>query len=157
MTDDLRFTSVPTVTAGMGIRRPPGEVFQAFVDSATTTRFWIADSSGRLALGSTVRWDMQAAGASAEVVVKEIDLDRRIAVEWGVGDVFTTVEFQFVAWGDDGTHVEITETGFTGTGDELAARVADSTGRFTMVLCSLKALLEHDITLNAVADRSPTL
>lgn len=47
------------------------------------------------------------------------------------------------------------ETGFTGDGDEMVARIADSTGGFTNVLCALKALLEYDIELNVVLDHTP--
>jgi hypothetical protein len=38
---------------------------------------------------------------------------------------------------------------------QAVARIADSTGGFTMVLCAAKALLEHDIELRAVQDRNP--
>lgn len=31
----------------------------------------------------------------------------------------------------------------------------DSMGGYTMVLCALKALLEHNITLTVVADKAP--
>lgn len=51
--------------------------------------------------------------------------------------------------------MRVTERGLTGNGDELVARAADSTGGFTMVRCSLKALLEHDIERGAVGDRTP--
>jgi hypothetical protein len=51
--------------------------------------------------------------------------------------------------------VRITETGFAGTGDELMKRVANSTEGFSLVLAGLKALLEHNITLNLVSDRFP--
>ena len=54
-----------------------------------------------------------------------------------------------------GRYFEVTETGFGGDADELAAHAAYSTGGFTMVLCSLEALLEHDIGLGAVTDRLP--
>ena len=53
------------------------------------------------------------------------------------------------------TFVSITESGFSGSGDELVRQVADSTQGFTLVLAGLKALLEHDVVLNLVADRYP--
>ena len=45
--------------------------------------------------------------------------------------------------------------GFTGDGDELMKQAADSTGGFSLVLAGLKALLEHNVRLNLVADRYP--
>jgi hypothetical protein len=56
---------------------------------------------------------------------------------------------------DDTTFVAITETGFTGDGDSLVEQVTTSTQGFTLVLAGLKALLEHTIRLNLVADRYP--
>ena len=53
------------------------------------------------------------------------------------------------------TRCSVTETGFTGTGDELVKYVADSTQGFTLMLAGLKALLEHGIQLNLTADRYP--
>ena len=56
---------------------------------------------------------------------------------------------------DGTTFVSITETGFTGNGDELVSQVADSTQGFSLVLAGAKAFLEHNIRLNLVADRYP--
>jgi hypothetical protein len=47
------------------------------------------------------------------------------------------------------------ESGWSGNGDELLKYVADSTQGFTWTLAGLKALLEHGIQLNRVADRFP--
>jgi hypothetical protein len=56
---------------------------------------------------------------------------------------------------DGTTFVSITEAGFTGDGDEVVKQVTDSTQGFTLVLAGLKALLEHNVRLNLVADRYP--
>jgi uncharacterized protein YndB with AHSA1/START domain len=152
---DLRLTHVPSVELGMLIRRPPGDVFQALVDPAITTRFWFTRSTGRVVPGAELRWDWEMYGASAKVSVKEVEEARRILIEWGDGDESTTVEFRLVPWQDDATYLEVTETGLRGDGDELVARAAGSTGGFTIALCALKALLEHDVVLTAVLDRYP--
>jgi uncharacterized protein YndB with AHSA1/START domain len=143
------------VKIGMLIRRPPAEVFQALVDPAITTRFWFTKSSGKLVPGATIQWDWEMYGVSAKVSVKEVEENSRILFEWGDGDESTTVEFRFVPREDDTTYVDVTETGLAGNGDELDARAAGSTGGFTIALCALKALLEHDVVLSAVRDRFP--
>jgi hypothetical protein len=51
--------------------------------------------------------------------------------------------------------VRVTHDEFTGSGDELVKQVADSTQGFSLVLAGMKALLEHNIRLNLVADWSP--
>jgi uncharacterized protein YndB with AHSA1/START domain len=153
--DDLKLTHIPSVEVGMLIRRPPAEVFQAFVDPAITTRFWFTKSSGKLVPGASIRWDWEMFGVSDTVFVKEVEENSRILIEWGDGDESTTVEFRFIPWRDDATYVQVSETGLRGHGDELVSRVADSTGGFYQVLCALKALLEHDIVLTVVLDHNP--
>jgi len=54
-----------------------------------------------------------------------------------------------------GHFVRITNAGFTGDGDALVKQATDSTQGFSFVLAGLKALLEHDVRLNLVADRFP--
>jgi hypothetical protein len=51
--------------------------------------------------------------------------------------------------------VRIINSGFAGGGDAVVQQVADSTQGFSLVLAGLKALLEHGIRLNPVADRYP--
>jgi len=49
----------------------------------------------------------------------------------------------------------VTNSGFTGTGDEQVAKALDSMGGFNLVLAGAKAWLEHGIELNVVLDRHP--
>jgi uncharacterized protein YndB with AHSA1/START domain len=152
--DDLRLTHIPAMKVGLLIRRPPGEVFQAFVDPAITTKFWFTKSSGKMTPGADLHWDWEMYGVSTKVSVKEVEDNSRILFEWD-DDKPRTVELRFTPWGDDATYVQVTETGFSGDGDEIVAQVAGSTGGFTLVLCALKALLEHDVALTVVLDRRP--
>jgi uncharacterized protein YndB with AHSA1/START domain len=152
--NDLRLTHVPSVQVGMLIRRPPGEVFQAFADPAITTKFWFTKSSGAMTPGADLRWDWEMYGVSTKVSVKEVDDNSRILFEWN-DERPTTVELRFIPWENDTTYVRVTETGISGDGDEIVAHVAGSTGGFTTVLCALKALLEHDIALTVILDHHP--
>jgi len=43
-----------TAKAEMLIRRPVGQVFEAFVDPGVTSKFWFSGGSGRLEVGKTV-------------------------------------------------------------------------------------------------------
>jgi len=67
----------------------------------------------------------------------------------------TTIEWTFTPRPDDTTFVSITNSGLTGSGDEIVKKALDSTEGFTFVLAGLKALLEHNIALNLVRDRFP--
>src|ERR1700759_2332884 len=134
-------TSVPAVDVGMLIRQTPEEVFAAFTDPAVTTRFWFTKSSDRLHAGAHVTWEWEMYGVSTDVSVREVEENRRLLFDWGPAGAQTTVEMRFVPYKESGTYVHVAEHGFQGSGDEIVARVIDSTGGFTMVLSAAKALL----------------
>jgi uncharacterized protein YndB with AHSA1/START domain len=153
--DNLQLTHVPIAKTGMLIRKPVAEVFEAFINPGITTQFWFTQSSGRLEVGQQVEWAWEMYGISARVTPKAVEPNRRIVIEWPGYSGPTTVEWTFAPQSDGNTFVTITEAGFTGDGDELVKQATDSTGGFTLVLAGLKALLEHNVRLNLVADRFP--
>lgn len=153
--DNPQLTEVPKTDTGMLIRRPAAEVFEAFVDPDVTTKFWFTKGSGRLEAGKQVQWDWEMYDFSIQVTVKAIEPNRRILIDWpGYGSP-TDVEWIFKPTEDGSTFVSITNSGFTGDGDQVVKQATDSTEGFSLVLAGLKALLEHDVQLNLVADRFP--
>jgi uncharacterized protein YndB with AHSA1/START domain len=153
--DHPEIKQVPSSKTGMLIRRPVAEVFEAFVNPNITTKFWFTKSSGRLEAGQQVQWDWEMYNISAPVTAKVLEPNKRILIEWPGYSGPSTVEWTFEPQEDGTTFVRITESGFTGDGDEIVKQVADSTQGFTLVLAGLKAFLEHNIRLNLVADRFP--
>ena len=151
----MRVEHAPSAKAEMLVRRPIAEFFEAFVDPAVTSRFWFTKGSGRLEAGKQVRWDWEMYGASAQVNVKALEENKRILIEWPAEGTATTVEWLFTPRADDTTFVSISEAGFSGNENEILEQVIGSTEAFTLVLAGLKALLEHDLVLNLVADRFP--
>jgi uncharacterized protein YndB with AHSA1/START domain len=141
--------------AEMLIRKPVAQVFEAFIDPAVTTQFWFTHSSGRLEVGKQVEWKWAMYNVSAQVDVKAIEPHKRILIEWPGYSGLTRVEWTFTAQADNTTFVSITESGFSGDQAQLIEQVGASTGGFTLVLAGLKALLEHNLRLNLVADRFP--
>ena len=153
--DNLQLTQVPISKTGMLIRRPVEDVFEAFISPEITTKFWFTKSSGRLEAGRQIQWEWEMYNVSAVVTVKAIEQHKRIVIGWPGYSGPSMVEWIFAPQKDGRTFVHITEAGFTGNGDELVKQVADSTQGFTLVLAGLKALLEHNVQLNLVADRYP--
>ena len=153
--ENLQLTKVPVMNTGMLIRKPAAEVFEAFVNPEMTTRFWFTKGSGRLEAGRQVQWDWEMYGISILVTAKAIEPNKCIVIEWPGYSGASTVEWLFNAQDDGTTFVSITESGFKGDGDELVTQVANSTQGFSLVLAGAKALLEHGIRLNLVADRFP--
>jgi uncharacterized protein YndB with AHSA1/START domain len=137
----LQLKHVPITKTGMLIRKPVADVFEAFINPEITTKFWFTKSSGRLEAGKQVQWDWEMYGISIAVTAKAIEPNKRIVIEWPGSSGPTTVEWVFAPQKDGTTFVAITETG--------------STQGFSLVLAGLKALLEHNVRLNLVADRYP--
>lgn len=152
---ELRLTKIPVAKTGMLVRKPRAEVFAAFTDPRITTKFWFTKSSGPLEVGKPIAWEWEMYGVSTEVLPKVIDPGRRLVIEWDGYTGRTTVEWKFSSMGNDATFVSITESGWTGTGDELVEHAASSMQGFTWTLAALKGFLEHNIQLNLVADRFP--
>jgi len=141
--------------AGMLIRKPVEQVFNAFIDPEITTNFWFTKSTGRLDENDEVIWTWEMYDHTVPVFVESIIPDEKIRVQWGNYDERTTVEWTFIPLDEFRTFVNVINEGFKGTPDELLAQVRDSTGGFTLVLAGLKAYMEHDIQLNLVADKFP--
>lgn len=150
----MTLTRIPEAKAGMLIRKPAHEVFEALADPALTTRFWYSMSTGPMTPGARLEWSWEFYGVSATIKVKEVEQDRRIVFEWNE-DNPTTVDLRFIPWDGDATFVSITETGLTGSDDDMAAYATATVGGFTTMLCALKALLEHGVVLDAVRDHHP--
>jgi uncharacterized protein YndB with AHSA1/START domain len=153
--DNLQLTQVPVAKTGMLIRKPVAEVFDAFINPDVTTKFWFTKSSGKLESGKQVQWEWEMYGISVPVTVKSIEPNKQIVIQWPGQNGSTTVEWTFTSRKDGTTFVDITNYGFTGDGDQLVQQATDSTQGFTLVLAGLKALLEHNVRLNLVADRYP--
>jgi uncharacterized protein YndB with AHSA1/START domain len=152
---NLQLTQAPVAKAEMLIRKPVAEVFEAFVDPKITRKFWFTKSTGRLETGKHIVWTWEMYDTSIEVDVKEVEPNKRIVLEWGNYGSMTTVEWVFTPYENDTTYVTITNSGFNGDGDKVVKDALDSKGGFTWVLAGLKALLEHNLELNAILDAFP--
>jgi uncharacterized protein YndB with AHSA1/START domain len=141
----------PIAKVNMLVRRPPAEVFDAFVRPEILTKFWLSRASGPLEPGKTVTWEFMVPGASAETYVAEMVRDRLIRISWDDG---TTVSFTFEPYSDGGTRVEVVNGGFSGNAEEVMEAALEATQGFTIVLCDLKATLEHGQSLGFVRDKA---
>lgn len=146
--------TAPVATAGMLIRRPVAEVFEAFVDPAITRRFWFSDGGGRLEPGARIKWTWAMYGVSTEVQVKAVEPARRLLIDWDVDSDPTEVEWRFEPRGDH-AWVTVQNRGFPGAPEDQVAKALDSTGGFALVLAGAKVWLEHGIEPGFVVDRHP--
>jgi uncharacterized protein YndB with AHSA1/START domain len=138
-----------SVNAEMFIRRPPGEVFAAFVNPQMIRKFWLRDTSGPLAPGARVTWHFMVAGASANVIVTGFEAPRRIGFDWPGG---MHVELRFAPFAEEGTHLTAEISGLGGK--DLLRQAADVVEGFSIVFCDLKILLETGAAANLVRDKA---
>lgn len=142
-------------TAGMLIRKPPAEVYEAFIDPAVTSRFWFSRGSDRLDAGRPIQWTWEDYGVTVDVDVRTLDSNARILIDWSAsGEPATMVEWTFREL-PDGTFVDVENRGFAGDDEAVVAQALDSVGGFTLLMAGAKAWLEHGIELNLVRDRYP--
>lgn len=142
--------------AHIRIRRPPAQVFAAFVDADAMSKFWFTRRDDGLKEGESVTWYLGSAddAFAFDVYVKELSFPNRIVIVWprdgGDAEVTWTI-----AETDDGDSIlTIEESGFVGSDDAIVAQALDSTGGFNQVIVAAKALIEHGVALNVVADHA---
>jgi uncharacterized protein YndB with AHSA1/START domain len=136
------------------IRRPAADAYRAFVDPEVLTKFWLGRASAPLTPNGRVRWEFLVAGAAATLEVRSMIENRHIATTW---DDDTTIDFSFSELEPTLALVCVTQAGFTGSPDEVVAKALDATQGFALVLCELKALLEQNVSLNAVRDKARSI
>lgn len=139
----------PHASAEMLIRRPVAEVFDAFVQPAMITRFWLDSTSGPLGPDARVEWQFMVPGATDTVSVTAFEVARHLAFDWSDG---IHVDMRFEALRDDLARVKLVASGFGGP--DNIAQVIDATEGFAIVLCDLKILLETGRAGNLVRDKA---
>ncbi|RWL18322.1 MAG: polyketide cyclase [Mesorhizobium sp.] len=149
----MEIRETPTAEAGMLIRRPVAEAFEAIVDPAITRKFWFTHGSDRLDSGKEVRWEWRMYDVSAPVTVSEIVRNEKIVMQWS--DPPTTVVWTFTEMPGGTTFVEVRNFGFAGSPDEQVKQAIGSTDGFALVLAGAKAWLEQGLTLGLIGDRHP--
>ncbi len=143
--------------ASVRIRRSPSEVFNAFADAQKMSKFWFMRRDDGLRQGESVLWFIGhgADEMSFDVRVKELSHPDKIVIEWpGHDGKYTQVIWTIDETDEGDTILTIEESGFTGSSDEILERVLDSTGGFNQVIIAAKALIEHGVQLNVVADHA---
>lgn len=131
------------------IRKPVAEVFEAVVDPAKLSGYFLREGSAPLIAGTTVLWQFPEFDERFPVVVREVEAPGRIVFEWGsaiAGAPDTRVEMTFVPLDDANTMVKIAESGWPHTAEGLKASHGNAGGWMHM-MAAMKAYLEYGINL----------
>lgn len=127
------------------VRAPRSAVFDAFVNPATITKFWLDSTTGPLAPEAKVEWTFMVPGATETVQVTGFTQNQRIAFAWSDG-VNVSLEFSDR---EEGTRLAVTVAGLGNTSGAV-----DAAEGFSIALCDLKTLLESGRSANLVRDKA---
>lgn len=141
----------PKFQTQLKIRRPVAEVFEAVVNPAKLSSYFVSSASGPLVEGKTVQWSFAEAGDKVfDIEVREVVTNERIVFEWPTmsGEYLTRVEMVFKPLDGGAAMVQISESGWRP--DEAGVKASyGNAGGWMHMLCCLKARLEYDINLRA--------
>ncbi|MEM9208313.1 MAG: SRPBCC domain-containing protein [Pseudomonadota bacterium] len=137
------------------MRSDPQSVFSAFADAEKMSQFWFNRRDNGLIPGESVTWFLGRAddAPSFEVAVVEVLPPKRIVIDWAdVDGTVTRVSWTMEETSSGDTLLTVVESGFHGAQDEIVAKALNSTGGFNQVILAAKALIEHGVAINVVAD-----
>src|SRR5262245_66670679 len=141
----------PAARVSMLIRRPAADVFRAITRPEMLTKYWLSQASAPLEGGKRVHWEFMVKGAALDFLVKEVEQNERIVMEWASGSIVT---WNLESRTDGTTVIEVENAGFNGEPGEVVEAALNATEGFTIVLCDLKTLLENNLTMSLVRDKA---
>lgn len=136
------------IKAGLQILKPVEEVFEAIVDPAKMSNYFISKSSGRMEEGKTLNWWFPEFDESFPVRIGKIKKNKYISYYWSSPDQSKEllVEMNLETRENNSTLVVITEKSMEN--DEAGIKwLKGNTEGWANFLACLKAYLEYGINL----------
>jgi uncharacterized protein YndB with AHSA1/START domain len=129
------------------IQKPLHEVFEAIVDPAQMSNYFIAKSTGRMEQGKTLTWQFPEFDMQLPVRVDKVEKDKYVSYYWGDpndnSETLVEISLQQMS---DGVFVTVTE-GSRDRDDAGIKWLAGNTAGWANFLACLKAWLEYGINL----------
>jgi uncharacterized protein YndB with AHSA1/START domain len=135
------------IKAAIQISKAIHDVFEAIVDPAHLSNYFIADSTGRIEEGKELTWHFPEFSTDVPVTGKKIEKDRSISFEWdGSENKKTLVEITLKEQDNGSTLVTVTEKSMEN--NEAGIKwLSGNSGGWANFLACMKAYLEHGINL----------
>ena len=134
------------ITAKLQIGKPAQEVYEAIIDPAKMSNYFISGSSGRMEEGKTLQWRFPEFDMEFPILVGKLIRDEYISYYWTVDGEELLVEMSLLAAKEDSTIVTVTEK--SRDKDEAGLKwLMQNTEGWANFLACLKAWLEYGINL----------
>ena len=135
------------INTAIQISKPVKEVFEAIIDPEKMSNYFIAEGSGRMEEGKTLKWKFPEFPEEAEIWVVELTPLEYVSFQWeGAKGEKLLVEITLLPMPGDSTLVKVTEDGMPA--NEAGIKwLAQNTEGWANFLASLKAYLEYGINL----------
>jgi len=137
------------IKASLKIQKPVHEVFEAIIDPAKMSNYFISKSTGRMEEGKTLTWQFPEFDMEFPVRVKKIEEDKYISYSWDDWEdknIQTLVEIKLEAKSNDETFVTVTESSRENNEAGMKWLKSNTEGWANFLAC-LKAWLEYGINL----------
>ena len=135
------------IQAALQILKPTHDVFEAIVDPAKMSHYFISESTGRMEAGKLLTWRFPEFDMDVPVRIGKIEADSYISYYWDAEDGKALfVEMTLAAKDSNSTVVTITEK--SRDNDEAGIKwLKGNTEGWANFLACLKAYLEYGINL----------
>jgi uncharacterized protein YndB with AHSA1/START domain len=134
------------IKTAIQIQKPAHEVFEAIVDPAKMSNYFISEGSGRLEEGKQIIWRFPEFDLEFPVRVSKTTQDKYISYYWEADQLELLVEIMLTPVADNSTLLNITEK--SRDNDEAGIKwLKGNTEGWANFLACLKAWLEYGINL----------
>ena len=134
------------IKVALQILKPANRVFEAIVDPAEMSNYFISRSSGRMVEGEELRWGFPEFEEEFPIRVGRIQKDEYISYYWETDGRELLVEMELTPVDGGATIVTVTEKDMDN--DEAGIQwLMRNTGGWANFLACLKAYLEYGINL----------
>lgn len=128
------------------ISKPVNAVFRAIVEPERMSQYFISRASGPIAEGKTITWFFDDVGGVLDVVIKEVEANKRVVFDWPASGVTAQVEIVLEATDRNTTKVTITESGWPMDSEGVGRALEQAMG-WTDFFCCMKAFLLFGVDL----------
>ncbi len=135
------------ISTTIQISKPQNEVFEAIVDPAKMSRYFISESTGRMEEGTNLEWKFPEFAEEIPVTIVEVSKNEYVSFTWeGARGEKLLVEITLLEVPENSTLVKITEREMPNNKKGIKWLAQNTEGWANFLVC-LKAYLEHGINL----------